>query len=140
MHIGARAKQHRDTLEHTCRNDGINKKIEGEKKMRRKSVNRAVALLLTLAIVVALCACGGGSALKGAWAAEGGRAPSGFPDSIEFFNDGKCAADGMSAEYKLEGNRLMLSVMGIAYMFDYKLSGGVLTLSDDYASADYHKS
>lgn len=107
--------------------------------MKRNSINRAVALLLTLAIAAALCACGGGSDLSGTWTAEGGYAPSGFPDSIEFFDDGKCAADGMSSEYKLEGSRLMLSVMGFAYVFDYKLSGEVLTLSDGSSKVSYRK-
>jgi uncharacterized protein (TIGR02145 family) len=61
---------------------------------------------------------------------EGGRAPAGFPGNMELLKDGSCIVDGKSRTWKTEGARFYF--MGDkALAFDYKMSGGTLTLTND---------
>jgi hypothetical protein len=113
-------------------------KKEGEYEMNAKKIRTVLAVMLVLILcLVPLTACG--AALSGSWQAEEGTAPYGFPDEVEFFSNGTCAVDGMSGEYTCEKGRVNISVMGGAYTYDYSMSGGSLTLSNDADTANYIK-
>jgi len=73
--------------------------------------------------------------LAGRWVLEeGGRAPSGFPGSMELLKDGSCIVDGRSRTWKTESGRFYF--MGEkALAFNYKLSGSTLTLTNDAGKA-----
>lgn len=99
-------------------------------------------LALTVLLALLCVLLGGGcakNALLGAWVAEDGVAPSGYPDTMEFFKDGVCTVDGISAQYTAEDGRLLLTAFLASSTYNYKISGQALTLSDSYASVKYVK-
>jgi uncharacterized protein (TIGR02145 family) len=89
--------------------------------------------LLSAAVLMAAGSAMGANplSLAGRWVLEeGGRAPTGFPGSMELLKDGSCIVDGKSRTWKTESGRFYF--MGEkAQAYDYKMSGSTLTLSDD---------
>ena len=104
------------------------KTINGKQKKRA-----AISVFILLPATMFLSACGGGtSALIDRWSPEdGGSAPRGFPDNLELFKDGTGAFDSDHITWKAERGRLMFNVHGDALVYDYKVSGSKLTLTND---------
>jgi len=85
----------------------------------------------------------GPSSLVGIWVPEGGgSAPRGFPDKMELLSDGTCIFEGISASWKISGERLFF--MNIGGMggeaYNYKMSNSALVLINDHGQrAQYRK-
>ena len=97
-------------------------------------------LMAALMIALLLAGCGGGSqsSLAGEWVPEGGgRAPSGFPDDMEFFSDGTIVFEDMNGTYSIEGKRLKITILWEALTFDFEIRRDTLTLKQDGTSVVY---
>lgn len=105
-----------------------------------KRAQKILALVLALLLLAGvLSGCSGKAALKGRWACTGGTAPWGMPDEVEFFSDGTCDVDGLNGTYAVDGGRLRISAFLSTFTYDYKVSGGKLTLDDGGVTAVYEK-
>ncbi|MHB9293262.1 hypothetical protein Holit_02383 [Hollandina sp. SP2] len=92
--------------------------------MNKKLIFPAMLVCL-LALGLAVVSCGNDvSRLAGIWEDESGNS------SIELFKDGTGNWDGVSATWKIENERFVLTGMGLSFSFDYTLSGSTLTLTD----------
>jgi hypothetical protein len=141
-----------------CRHISINKK--GHNPMQRTIefsrrtiiVNILISCLFCLALTL-LSGCGskgtssspssGGridSALVGRWEIEEGQPTDGIIEDMELLKDGTGIVDEMGVTWKIESGRLYLTSPVIAGAFDYKISGGSLTLTgNDGQKTTYKK-
>jgi len=113
------------------------------------SVISLILIALSLSVLNS-CANSGGNAsnsgdansylIAGTWLREEGQTK--IPgDRLELLSDGKCISGGYGFTWKTENDRLHLTgPLGIAWSYDYKISGSTLTLSDkDGSRATYVK-
>lgn len=101
-------------------------------------MNKKIALILTVLMMLICCACSSGSQLTGSWVVEGSEgAPWNFPDEVTFFSDKTCVVDGFSGEYSTQKGSLKLALLGSAYIYDYNVSKSTLVLSDDNYTVTY---
>lgn len=108
--------------------------------MRRTCIKLVAAVLCISFFATMAFACSAKSGLVGTWESGDGISPYGFPESMEFFSDGTCVVDGYSGQYIAEAGRLKISALWAVLVFDFKLSGDKLTLTDAYDTATYVKS
>lgn len=98
-------------------------------------MKRSIALvLLVVCLAAVLVACGGSSDIVGKWQDESGMT------TMEFRNDGKLGAflgdtEIMTVDYKTEGDKLTITVMGQESTSTYKIEGNVLTITDQDGTA-----
>ena len=122
---------------------GNKAKVDNSKKKSTK-ISISIGAVVLVAIVAVFAMRGSnGSGSKGASALTGGvwtieegrRAPSGFPDEIEFFSDGTCLCDGIygdtnNARYSVDGKRLKITIVWDALTYDFEVKGNTLSLTD----------
>ena len=111
--------------------------------MKKKFLVAIIGLLLVLSMFTMLIACANSqpSAFVGKWEPESGqRVPSDFPeDNMELFKDGTGVGDRIALSWKVENKRFVVTLYGRGYVYDYKISGKRLTLSDGYTTVIYKK-
>jgi len=136
--------------DYTTEIQGNKNKVDNSQKTINKKKTSKISLAIAGAVVVvaivavaALLGGGGGSGsggqsalIGGVWLAENdGRAPRGFPDSIEFFSDGTCIfdlySDAGNASFSIDGKRLKVAILWEAFTYDFDVKGNSLTLRDD---------
>ncbi|MBR1635007.1 MAG: hypothetical protein IJ682_08120 [Lachnospiraceae bacterium] len=91
-------------------------------------------LCFGIMIILLLSACGSQNDLMGHWVFEGesGEEGSHYAYDIVFREDGTGSADGVSMNWSIDGEQLVL-VLGIYgdYTYSYSLSGNELILDED---------
>ena len=97
--------------------------------------------ILSLSLVAVFSGCGGDhkSSLAGKWETE---EPIGdLPKNIELFEGGNGIFDGAhGVTWEAEKGRMIFTVLWMSRSFDYKISGSMLTFTDDTGnSATYKK-
>jgi len=100
------------------------------KKISR--VKAALAMLLLAGLVLAIAGCGAEAKLVGKWVPESGEyAPSDFFDNFEFSKNGTGEGEGYTITWKVEKKHLVITVWGDVVTYDFEISGGKLTLTDE---------
>ena len=103
--------------------------------MSRSSVFRVgVIAIFVIGIVLVLSACGGDDAsLVGSWV------NAGDGETFQLTTDGKVVMDGKEGTYKLEGEKLIFTIMEQTVVLDYALDGDSLTLTYEGKSGTYNR-
>ena len=95
-------------------------------------------IALVAVIGFAMVGCGEGSALVGKWeAVENNQV---FGETLEFFKDRTVIlSESTKAEWKIDKDRIIISVFGSSLIGNYKISGSTLTLTYDGDEYIYKK-
>jgi len=125
-----------------------------DQSQHRKTVKKGgnkISIVIGAVVIVSIVAVlgiwlggnnGGGSqsSLVGIWLPEdGGTAPHGFPDDIEFFSDGTLVVEGMNGTYTIDGNRLKMTLLWSALSFDFHVNRNLLSLEEDGKTVVYER-
>lgn len=101
--------------------------------------SRIVILAMSLLVIVLFSGCNNqASKLIGRWERMD------FPETVMEFTDSKTVMDGAyQREYKIDGDKLLLNIIGVDVVFEYKIDGNILSLKKygeekfiDYIRAD----
>lgn len=84
------------------------------------------------------------SSIKGVWVPADGstKAPDGYPDRIEFKDDGVMVIEGYDGTYTVENDKLTINALDRYDYFGWSVKSGILTLTHtglDTASVEYKK-
>jgi hypothetical protein len=99
-------------------------------------MNKKLIFLEMLAGMLALglmfISCDGEkSSFVGKWVTENGRsAPSGLPNNLELFKNGKGEIEGRSISWKVENKHLIITSSSIEIEYIYKISGNKINLTN----------
>ena len=108
-----------------------------------KFFNRIAYGIVAVLLAVAVIGCGEGSALVGKWEEVEGRKVYGetelYKETIEFFKDRTVIIGSTKYEWKIDKGRIILSSFGSTRIYNYKISGSTLTLTDDRGNEEIYQ-
>jgi len=108
--------------------------------MDLKRLLSVLVAALMIALILAGCGGGGKTSITGKWLPEGGgKAPSGFPDDMEFFSDGTIVFEDMSGTYTADSGRLVITLLWEAMTFDFEIKGNTLALKQGGIAVAYER-
>lgn len=99
-------------------------------------MRRILSLLLVLVLVLSFVSCGKDDII-GVWEAKD-TADLGMSITVEFTED-KMEMMGISMDYELDGDTIILNFMGEETEMEYKVKGDTLTLTVDGDAQEFVK-
>lgn len=84
-------------------------------------MKRVLSLVLIMVIVFTMVSCG--KSIVGVWEDE-------YGDQVEFTKD-EILVDGMTMEYEIDGDEIIMTFMGEEQRVNFKVDGDELRLYDD---------
>jgi len=98
-------------------------------------------MLLLAGMIAVIMGCSAGSALVGKWKLEEGQPTYNNIEDMELLKDGTGIVDGVGISWKVDKGRVYFTASSLgAFAYDYKISGDILTLTEDGKSLTYKKS